>query len=346
MVKIKGSKDGDILKARFEGKSKSLFPNLKKTKALVLLSIKGNQYCTGPYLKEIIEKAVSEFEFTTFLIADEVYWHNLCQDFDDKLQRKEQLQEEAVSLGKAYFEEHLEYFLSPLGINVTEFDTHLVEQFPLDKQVALNKSAKTYEVLYWRDWVKKSCAYSKVEPQILALYQTENVLKDSVHQMASDFVRRHSNEGISTDLLMQRSSSYLIEESPAVMWVAASLNYNFIIYPGEIISSFSATRDFFIKDGADSNPLFVHTNKPELLVNWLEVGFIRSRSSDHSLSKNNVPVIGAEQEVITQLMQGVTTAIMGLSLDNKEKVNLITDVLMTYQHKMMVQGTSLQKNSV
>lgn len=344
MVKIKGSKDGDILKARFEGKSKSLFPNLKKTKALVLLSIKGNQYCTGSYLKEIIEKAVSEFEFTTFLIADEVYWHNLCQDFSDKTQRKEQLQKEATLLGKAYFEEYFDYFLSPLGMNASEFDTHFVEQFPLDKQVTLNKSAKNYEVLYWRDWLKKSEPFSKVESQISALYQTDPILSDSVHQVASDFVKRHSNDSLSTELLMQCSSCYLIEESPAVMWIAASLNYNFVIYPGEMIPSFSATRDFFIKNGPDSNPLFIHTKKPELLVNWLEVGFIRSRSSDCKLFRNTNRSDTLEQNVLAQLMQGVTQGIFGLPLDNKEKVKLITDVLVEYRQKMTVQEKPYSNN--
>lgn len=337
MVKIKGSKNGDILSARFEGKSKSLFPDLKKTKALVLLSIKDNQYCTGSYLKEIIKKAVSDFGFTTFLIADEVYWHNLCQTSGDK-ERKKQLQEDASLLGKAYFDEYIDYFLSPLGKNISDFDSHLVKQFPLDKQGALNKSAKNYEVLFWQDWLKKSASFQKIKSQITALYQTEPNLKDSVHQVASNYVKRHSKEGVSSELLMECSSSYLIEESPSIMWIAAVLNYNFIIYPGEIIPSFSATRDFFIKNGSGDEPLFIYSQKPELLVNWLKVSFIRSRSCDHNVFNDIKQPSAVHHSIIAQLMQGATQGIFDLPLDNKEKVNLITDILIEYQQKMMARN--------
>ncbi|MFT4059252.1 MAG: hypothetical protein QM652_06870 [Legionella sp.] len=338
MVKVKGSKDGDILKARFEGQTKSLFPNLNKTKSLVLLSIRGNKYCTGEYLKAIVEKAASEFEFTTFLIADEVYWHNLCQDFDDVAHRKETLQDEAVLLGKTYFEEHLDCFLKPLGLSSGEFDAHLVEIFPLDKKAALNKTAKNYEVLFWRDWLKKSTPFCKFQSQISALYQSEPTLSKSVHQVAADFVRRHSNNSVTEELLMQSSSNYLIEESPAVMWIAASLGYNFIIYPGEIISSFSASRDYFIRNDMDNNPLFVDASKPELLVNWLEVSFIRSRSSDSHSIKNNKNSGAIDEGELTQLMKGVTAGIFSLALNKEEKIELITDVILSYQSKKSISG--------
>lgn len=327
MVKIKGSKDGDILTAQFKGQAKSLFPSLKKTKSLVLLSIRGNPYCTEQYLKAIIEKATSEFEFTTFLIADEVYWHNLCHDFKDP--PINQLQDEATALGQAYFEEHLEYFLTPLGLNINDFDSHLIEQFPLDKKTALNKTATNFEVVYWRDWLTKSSNYVEINTQIMDLYHTEPTLAESVHRVAADFSRRHANEQESKELLMLRSSKYLIEESPAVMWIAASLGYNFVVYPGEQIPSFAATRDYFIKKEPTNNPLCIQHDTPHLLINWLEVSFLRSRSSDRA-TKNVIP---GTKENIAELMKGVTEGIFNQNLAQEEKIRLITEIMVSYQKK-------------
>ncbi|WP_131793069.1 hypothetical protein [Legionella birminghamensis] len=333
MVKVKGSKNGDILKARFEGNSKSLFPNLNKTKAVVLLSIKGNQYCTGDYLSAIIEKATAEFGFTTFLIADEVYWHNLCRDIEPNPSTVNALKEEATLLGKTYFENHLDCFLKPLGLNSTEFDSHLIEAFPLDKQAALNRIATNYEVVFWRDWLNKSNEYLSLQSQITALYQSEPVLAESVQRVASDFVRRHAHESVSNDVLMQSSTNYLIEESPAVMWIAASLGVNFIVYPGEMIASFAASRDYFIRTEEEKSPLFVSISQPKLAVNWLEVSFIRSRSTDNSKPTKNKPSVSVDDHELTRLMRGVTEGIFSLDVEHNEKIRLITDIMLTYQKR-------------
>src|SRR5262249_6778689 len=98
MPKIKGPKDGKHIIASFESKSKSLFPDLRKTKNLVLLSIKNNEYCEGEYLSAIIQQAIQSYGFSTFLIADEVYWHNL-KDKDFSNDKEIKLKEAANLLG-------------------------------------------------------------------------------------------------------------------------------------------------------------------------------------------------------------------------------------------------------
>lgn len=102
--RVKGPVTGEILYAQFNGPEAKNLINKIGIKSLVLLSIKGNEYCDGDYLgatvlaatrntaKEptkdsaIAATASSDVEgsaepagenFTTFLVADEVYWHNL-----------------------------------------------------------------------------------------------------------------------------------------------------------------------------------------------------------------------------------------------------------------------------
>lgn len=343
MVKVKGSKDGTIITARFEGKSKSLFPTLKQTKALVLLSIHGNPFCTGHYLQAIIEKACAEHGFITFLIADEVYWHNLISDSveDNPMMLKQQ----AVDMGMTYFEEQFKYFLQPLGISMNEFDSLLVEQMPLNKLLTLNKKAGTlsnFEVVFWRDWLNKSAEFNDKKNAIMALYDTEDSLKQSIEFTAADFAKRHHNKQESIDLLLRRSKNYLVEESPSVMWVAASLGYHFVVYPGEIIKPFEATRDYFIKnaDCLVGNELLVSADKPHLLANWLEVSFVRSREKDGTSKKSYSEILDVNPHYehirafeLTAMMKGVTEGIFALDLDNEAKIQLVTDLLINYEDK-------------
>lgn len=346
MVKIKGSKDGNILTARFNGHSKSRFASLKQTKALVLISIRGNQYCTGQYLKSIIDTASKEHGFTTFLIADEVSWHNLCTDFSDK--NATPLRRQAIAMGQAFFEDHLEYFVSALNMTMSEFDSAQIAQLPLDKQATLNKLAReksNFEVVFWQDWLEKSMDFELKKDRIMALYETDPELQQSVVDVASDFARRHQSESIPFELVMEQSTRYLIEESPAVMWVAAALDYNFVVYPGDIIQSFESTKKHFVKSqsGDAINDLLVGGDNTERLVNWLEVSFQRSRGNDFIDSKpalkkssTNNNDVSSQAADMTAMMKGVTEGVFALDVNDEKKVQLLADILLSYQKKCMV----------
>lgn len=337
MVKVKGSKSGNIVTAHFEGKSKSLYPSLKTTKALVLLSITGNEFCVGDYLKAIVEQACSTHEFTTFLIADEVFWNNLRVDFSSE--EEEELRKQAFELGQTYFEENLSSFLSPLGLSTAQFDEQELKQFPLDKMTCLNRLAKekNFEVVNWSSWLKKSSKYLLKKDEIQSLFNSEDVLSDSVEDTASNFARRHETEENSKDLLLKQSKGYLIEETPGVIWVAASLGYNFITYPGEMIKPFKVAKDFFIKRQLKHNeidPLSIYSKKPELLVNWLGVSFKRA----HDVPEKNNPLKNSNNNIdeltnklggnITHIMKGVTEGVFGQDIDKNEKIDFLSKIIL------------------
>ncbi|WP_133129792.1 hypothetical protein [Legionella yabuuchiae] len=338
MVKIKGSKNGGIVTAHFDGKSKSLYPSLKNTKALVLLSITGNEFCAGEYLKAIVEKACLTHEFTTFLIADEVFWHNLRVDFSSR--EEEELRKQASELGQAYFEENLSSFLSPLGISPAQFDEQELKQFPLDKMICLNKLAKeksNFEVVNWSSWLNKSKKFLLKQDEIQSFFFTEDTLMDSVEDTASNFARRHATETSTKDLLLKRSKGYLIEETPGVIWVAASLGYNFIIYPGEMIKPFKKAKDFFVKSQSKQNEiesLSIHSKKPELLVNWLEVSFKRTHNTssknnniNHLNNNINKPTNQIDGDLLA-IMKGVTEGIFSQSMGNDEKIECLSKIIL------------------
>lgn len=156
MPKVRGPKDGNIVTASFDSidkknNSKSFFPTLKTTKNLVLLSIRGNEFCTGEYLAAIVNEAVAMHHTphnqsgtqgkTTFLIADEIYWHNLKNTADDE---RDELKMQARVLGESYFEANLGAFLAPLNITPEDFkreysNKSVDEQIKIINEIALKQ---------------------------------------------------------------------------------------------------------------------------------------------------------------------------------------------------------------
>lgn len=351
---VKGPKDGKITQTSFVGNAKSLFPSLKPTKDLVLLSIAGNELCAGEYLEGIVRQAVANHEDepgmseqrgkTTFLIADEIYWHNLksldhnidalkdnirrlgeqyftdhlptllaplglkIDDFnnanahrtiDDKINLIYQLttdilKNQALYLGDQYFTDNLAAFLAPLGLTVENFNkAH--QSKTIDQKISIiNKLAvaqgKNFEIVRWRTWVAQD-SENQIE-RMMPLYESVEGLRDSITSTAEIFAKRHCDEGdeASVALWKHRSEGYLTEECPSVMWLAASLGYNFVIYPGEIMPPFITTKNYFvvgehkariehginIKETCAHSEFCMHVQDPKRLVNWLEVQFQKS----------------------------------------------------------------------
>lgn len=379
MPKFTGPKDGEILTVVFDGKKngqvKSRFPSLRDTQDLVLLSISGNELCTGKSLGALVEYAVNTHQKkpdgvtpkggTTFLIADEIYWHNLkkitteCTNFKEFKQqalllgeeyyakkltkllrsieinienfsdseiddndlraldarialnstiKKEKYKLEALKLGDQFFRENLSCFLTPLGVSITEFHTAKGD-LSVDEQIkVINKMAadqgKNFEIMRWHTWVSQD-TNKKIE-QMVPLYELDEDLKMAITRDAENFVARHKDDVGSPELWRHRSRSYLAEENPAVMWLAALLGYNFIIYPGNILKSFEVTREYFlvkehqtqikngqkIQDVCTHSQLCEHFEDPYYFANWLEPNYRRSYSeqqlSDQATSKAKV----------------------------------------------------------
>lgn len=305
---VKGPKDGKVTQTSFvdsskKGGSKSLFPSLKITKDLVLLSIAGNELCAGEYLQGIVKQAVANHEGTlgpgeqrgktTFLIADEIYWHNL-KELDPKDNDVAALKSQALQLGDRYFTDNIAAFLAPLGLTAEEFNKEHGEKTVNEKISIINQLAadqgKNFEIVRWRTWVNQDSA-NQIE-RMIPLYESVEGLNDSISLAVNDFAKRHSDNGDtgSEELWKHRSKDYLTEECPSVMWLAASLEYNFVIYPGEMIPPFGTTKDFFvvkehkariengvnIKETCTHSELCIHVKDPRRLVNWLEVHFQKS----------------------------------------------------------------------
>ena len=348
MAKVRGSKNGNIISSRFKGEAKSLFPTLKQTKALVLLSVIGNEFCAGEYLQSMIETATSSHEFTTFLIADEVYWHNLRRDFSKEEELV--LKRKAIELGEEYFERNLEQFLLPLCITKEEFNAQH-EDKPTNKRVAIlngmaNKKSN-FEILFWKDWLNKNPNYQNLKKSITAQFDIVPSLVKSVEQMANNFAKRHHTNDKPYDLIIKRSHGYLIEESSAVVWIAASLGYNFIAYPGEMIKPFKAAKEFFIKEKNESSNkndsseigFFIQADEPRLLVNWLEVTFQRTHekqstdSSTYTIAQLNQTKSELEKNKSTtsEMLKGITEGIFSLEIDTESKIKLLVDIMEEYK---------------
>jgi hypothetical protein len=295
MSRVKGAKDGTVITVKFNGKGKALPLNVSP-KALMLLSIVGNEYCAGKYLEASTELATKDYDFTTFLIADEVYWHNLKQNDQHNDVEISILKENALRLGDNYFKTNFSAFLAPFDIQ-TRHNLHILcENKTVNEQIAIiNQEAKSlpkkFEIVRWQDWVKSetlSFNYKEKKVVIEQLYQELVPLKNTIEQTASDFAVRHKKEG-NENLWRLRSIDYLTEESPAVIILAAALQYNFIIYPGDMIPPFQATKDFINNDNPLNlkDPLNIPWANSDTLINWLQPYFTKSNPKTNSISQTN-----------------------------------------------------------
>ncbi|WP_347251398.1 hypothetical protein [Legionella sp.] len=362
MPRVHGPKDGHILTAKFNGKDAQNLKGIHDIQSLVLLSIRGKEHCTGKYLGAIIERALagptkpdplsadklynaktkkrqsksdeesekdnaSEMdtqskEFTTFLVADKVSWHNLKpMTADLAADEKAELERQALALGDDYLQENLTQFLLPFHLTIHEFERlyELVrnapgegannvlnklnlttQQFtalrqaikpeysPIDAKIAvINQLAiekgKHFKIVRWQEWINSDADFVENQQELIECYK-QDALKSKIEEDAQDFAKRHKKEG-GFDLWLHRSRGYLTEESPAVIWLSAKKGINCIIYPGEKLACFQATADFFIAHPSDPvKPLQIQVDKPELLVNWLDAYFTQSYSREQRIA--------------------------------------------------------------
>ncbi|RUR19026.1 hypothetical protein ELY21_05740 [Legionella sp. km535] len=389
MSKVKGPKDSVFSSVIFDGKAngkaKCRFPSLADTKDLVLLSIRGNELCEGKYLGAMVQYAVDMHQNkpngtlskgkATFLIADEIYWHNL-RSLPPETASEEELKNQALIMGEEYIKANLDQFLTPLEINSTEFNaTHgnktVDEQISVINQLALDMG-KNIEIVRWHTWISRDNAEDQIK-QMVPLYKTTDGLKAAIDTDADGFVMRHRDDtAVSQDVWRHRSENYLTEENPAVMWLAGKLGYNFIIYPGKILSSFEETKKFFlvkdhkpfirdgqsISDDCAHNPLSTHVPDPDRLVNWLEPTFINSNtpksfkvpSNDLAPAFFSAPVAGrSRKHKLTEEADNVPVKAMAISggMNSNTGVSSSTDdvILSSSSRKLiissMIEGMNL-----
>lgn len=376
---LKGPNDGEILTVKTNGKAKQYFSDLKQTKVLVLISIKNNEFCSGEYLGATAQHVLGTYGFTTFLIADQVYWHNLK---DEKFtpDQEETLRQQADELGLAWFEKNVEQFLKLINMGSSEFNRlhgnkTASEKIDIINNIALEKKLN-FEIVRWQNWVNKKPEFTTKLSGITKLYESENQLKKGIETSARDFAERHSNQQ-NFEQCFENSKSYLTEESPRIIWIAAALEYNFIAYPGEMMEALKATRNFFIINSNDNksdhlNGYAVRANNPNLFANWLIVNFRREyRDQQKKLqvtqesngNRNSVPVtqmeLGSHPNLffkndspklppVSDYIYGITKAILDYPTDLNTKIDLvvaITSKLVNLNEKLQAQNNIPQASA-
>lgn len=281
MPRVRGPKDGEVLKASFNGREKRTFSDLKQTNILVLLSIVGNDYCSNEYLNAITQEACLTHKKATFLIADEVYWNNLKNTEIVSTSDMNSLMSKATELGDDFIDGNMDCFLKILGIKKDDFNSQYGD-LSINQKIEVingisNDNGFNFEIVRWHDWVNNpKCNYSEIQLDLQGYYNTEPQLILSIENTSNDFARRHKQDG-DENLWRMRSRSYLKDESPAVIWLAAKLGYEFICYPGDIIEPFVATKNFFIHEQpSEKLPAHIEILSSESRVNWLDIYFTRS----------------------------------------------------------------------
>lgn len=357
MGKVRGVKNGDILSSSFDGRIKKNFKNIHETKVLLLVSIIGNEFCTGEYLQASIATAVQKHEEATVLIADEVYWNNLISEnhlTDEKIQ---ELKNKALNLGEQFIAKNMVHILKGLGLDSIEFEKHygslgLSEQLEKLHELAAEKGIR-FSLQRWAEWTDTPDLNIAGMSRVMNL---NSKMQDSIEATAKDFADRHKDEE-SSEVWLTRSRAYLKEETPAVIWLAAKRGYHFIAYPGEEIAPFGTARELFINpEGSDDiDPeLIIRTDSS--LANWLDINFRRSKSkqllftqslinapssssmaassssgasSSSSLSSffsKNVPFQGSgEEQRVVELAKSIISA----PGDNEFKLNVLLEVFST-----------------
>lgn len=286
MTRVRGVQSGEVLSASFDSRIKREFKDLKKTKVLLLVSMIGNEYCSGDYLEASIANSINLHGDTTILLADRVYWNNLKSHdpIDDATQQ--QLANQAIQLGNDFIRKNLSRILRPLGINEVEFQ-HQYGTLDVNRQVeAINDLAKAkgigLNLVRWADWVQGA------EEQLTQATQRMDAnpkMQKSIEDTANEFASRHKGEE-NSEIWLSRSKSYLREETPAVIYLSAARGYQFIAYPGNMISPFETAKEMFInpKDDTPESKLAIHTNQS--LANWLDIHFKRSLSKEQLLQQS------------------------------------------------------------
>ena len=288
--KPKGPANGKLF-AKFDGKAKRDLAGrgILETSTLVLLSIADNDQCRNEYLQAVIEESIKFNKQSIFLVADELYWHNLKSLANNGLEIQS-LKDRAINKGSKYLSDNLPAFLSVLeqkieGFQRSWFSTNYQDSSISDQIEALNRIAHDndipFQVIRWHEWLANNpAAFSNSASELTGmaelgrLYDSEKPLSEGINQTMHEFVGRRLAKGVIDNedtalitcpvperklLLETRSRDYLRDESLAIFLIAEKLEINYIAYPKKIMDVFQATKDYF-----NINPIF---------ANWLQIGF-------------------------------------------------------------------------
>lgn len=292
-ITFKGSAEGTLI-ASFNGKALASTHRTKSksTTALILLSIQGNEHCQGEYLELITNQALRLHTAVTFLIGDELQWHNLKKETDHS-ETIVDLKQEAIALGDQYLTNNLPYFLNAITTEYPEFDKErfILENTgkPISEQIAaLNvvgcELGTSFKIMRWQEWINNP-AHDFVQKQtdILAQFDIpDTALNQSLRASTNEYLKRKKKCGLSEEevsFLKTQSTGYIKEECSAIIWIGAALRINVIAYPGRLMQVFQDTKDTFVltQEASRAHSLSIGVEAPDAVVNQIEIKFKRKK---------------------------------------------------------------------
>lgn len=244
-VNVKGPKNGEFVKAKFVGSALKDRKDLNTASVILLISIKGNKYCTGDSFAASLQHAVKQYGNVTCLIVDTPHWHNLRAE--NTTSSDKELQESALKLGDEWWSNNENAFVDLLNHGNNNKADLLVKLSVKDISEKINtfnflakEKGINCNVLRWDDWLNLGNCHKKIQ-EAEEEYTTVAALVNGIEKTADEFAHRHD------ETKKEMSKNYLIKECPGIMIIGAERGYDFVAYPGDISSALMATHDRFVK---------------------------------------------------------------------------------------------------
>jgi len=137
------------------------------------------------------------------------------------------LQRHSLQLGTNYSDEEIYTISNRLGAEWIDRNQEILESITIP-----------CEIFRWDDWLNQS-DFSECKKIIEELLMTDEEFRHSMDLTINDFVERfqkRQDNPVDEEIVRQASLNYLIEECAIIMIMWQKKNYNYIIYPSDILA--------------------------------------------------------------------------------------------------------------
>ena len=272
MLKAKSVKKNSDSKvtAVFQGKgiSQNYSSNdLKGRNSIVLISVIGNKYYKGNFFNCIVKDSLKQFSRVLFLLVDEPNKYNISNTPDQA--ETEAAAHSAIKLGDAWFTENENSFRE-LFVGIPDIHNHLPQSTStVDEKIKrFNELSQQYdkhfEIQRWQNWVSgKELEIQRLKASLSKVPS----IASAINEEAAVYVKRRRNhESDRLDL----SKRYLTEETVGVTYVGMLKGYDFVAYPGKLISPFEKVFEYFYQNVY----LLENSDKSNFsCLHWLYINF-------------------------------------------------------------------------
>lgn len=201
--------------------------------AALLISV-GQPYHEGEKMWAMMSFIEKSFKKCNIMVNDSLQRHTIMLNDTSNL-TNEEAYKKSIEDGREWVERNSKFFKS-LGI--------------------------PYELHYWNTWLNHG-EYAFYKNKIDDLYKNDQEFKFNMDVTIKEFIVRNQAmadiKGV--DQVYNFCLEYLLEECAIIMGVWQNLDYNFILYPGKMISILKYTRSILVKED---------------ILYWLHVKFRRN----------------------------------------------------------------------